>query len=319
MISGLYANDDGGRTCRTLYETLRRHTVKGNVQNIAAAVATVAQWKEEKWEYDIPPLEKSVASIGIGLDGAYVLLRDEGWREAMCGTISLYDKQGERLHTSYFAAPPEYGKQTFHDKMEREIARIKTKFPKATTIGLGDGAKDNWTFLESHTDELALDFWHASEYLHDAADAYWGNAAKWEESKDEWLEHWHHVLKHDMQGASLVLDELKRCRKELTGTKAEGVQKAITYFTNHLALMNYGSLVERCLPIGSGVTEAACKTVVKSRMCVSGAGWSPNGCGIVLTLRSLHLTKTTWNSFWNKINQYGVPGKKSFGHCSSKN
>ena len=63
-----------------------------------------------------------------------MLLRDEGWREAMCGTISLYDKQGERLHTSYFAAPPEYGKQTFHEKMEREIARMKEKFPKATTI-----------------------------------------------------------------------------------------------------------------------------------------------------------------------------------------
>ena len=106
MISGLYANGDGGGTCRTLKETLRRHTVKTNVQNIAEAVASVALLKEEKWEYDIPTPDKSVASIGIGLDGAYVLLRDEGWREAMCGTISLYDKQGERLHTSYFAAPP---------------------------------------------------------------------------------------------------------------------------------------------------------------------------------------------------------------------
>jgi hypothetical protein len=77
--------------------------------------------------------------------------------------------------------------------------------------------------------------------------------------------------------------------------------------------------VKRCLPIGSGVTEAACKTVVKSRMCVSGAGWSPNGCGIVLTLRSLHLTKTTWDSFWNKIDRYGIPNAKYFGTSSIKN
>ena len=239
MISGLYANGDGSGTCRTLQETLRRSTVKSHVQNIAEAVASVAQLKEEKWEYDIPLPDKAVASIGIGLDGAYVLFRDEGWREAMCGTISLYDKQGERLHTSYFAAPPEYGKQTFHEKMEREIARIKAKFPKATTIGLGDGAKDNWTFLETQVDELVLDFWHVSEYLHKAADAYWGVATKWKESKEEWLEHWHHVLKHDVQGASLVLNELQRCRAELTGTKAEAVQKAITYMSNHLALMRY--------------------------------------------------------------------------------
>lgn len=54
IVSGLYA--DGGRTCRTLKALLRRDTVKGNVQNIAEAVASVAQMKEEKWEYDLPEL-----------------------------------------------------------------------------------------------------------------------------------------------------------------------------------------------------------------------------------------------------------------------
>jgi hypothetical protein len=32
---------------------------------------------------------------------------------AMTGTISLYDKNGERLHTIYVGAAPEYGKQHF--------------------------------------------------------------------------------------------------------------------------------------------------------------------------------------------------------------
>jgi len=39
----------------------------------------------------------------------------------------------------------------------------------------------------------------------------------------------------------------------------------------------------------------------------------PQACGIVLTLRSLHLTETTWNSFWVKINRYGIPEMKRFG------
>ena len=317
IISGLYADGDGGRTCRTLYETLRRHTVKGNVQNIAEAVASVAQMKEEKWEYDIPTPDTKVASIGVGLDGAYVLFRDEGWREAMCGTISLYDKKGERLHTSYFAAPPEYGKQKFHEKMDKEITRFRSLYEQATVIGLGDGAKDNWTFLEQHADELVLDFWHASEYLYKAADAYWGSSMKWKESKEEWLDHWHHILKHESRGAQLLLYELQERKEELSGSKAESVQKTITYISNHLSLMNYGSFVDGCFPIGSGVTEAACKTVVKSRMCVSGAGWSPRGCGIVLTLRTLHMTKTTWDSFWTKIIRYGLPDAKKIGRLTT--
>jgi hypothetical protein len=125
IISGLYADLDGGKTKRTLFALLRRETTKSYIQDISAAVATVAQIKEEHWEYDLPELPAEVASVAFGLDGAYMLIRDDGWREAMCGTISLYDKSGERLHTSYFAAPPEHGKQSFHTKFEREINRTK--------------------------------------------------------------------------------------------------------------------------------------------------------------------------------------------------
>lgn len=313
IVSGLYADLDGGKTCRTLFALLRRTTAKANVQNLAGAVASVAQVKEEKWEYDLPELEAEVASIGIGMDGAYVLLREDGWREAMCGTISLYDKKGDRLHTAYFAAPPEHKKQTFHQKMDREIERITSRFPNAKTIGLGDGAKDNWTFLEKRTEDQLLDFWHVSEYVHKAADAYWGSAAKWKESKGEWLEYWHHVLKHEKDGAGSLLEELKIRKKELKGKKSESVQRTIGYIENHQDLMNYEKYVRRNMPIGSGVTEASCKTVVKSRMCVSGAGWSSSGSGIVLTLRCLHLSEPTWNSFWSRMMRYGLPDARKFG------
>ncbi len=36
------------------------------------------------------------------------------------------------------------------------------------------------------------------------------------------------------------------------------------------------------LPIGSGVTEAACKSVVKERLCGSGMKWSSRGAGEVI-------------------------------------
>jgi hypothetical protein len=71
--------------------------------------------------------------------------------------------------------------------------------------------------------------------------------------------------------------------------------------------MNYALYQKRHYPIGSGVTEAACKTVIKQRLCCSGMRWKEKGAAAILSLRALVLTSTRWNQFWNKLNQYGFP------------
>ena len=80
----------------------------------------------------------------------------------MCGSIALYDHQGERMHTIYCSATPEYGKDKFKEKLGREIERVKATFPNVLYIGLADGAKDNWTFLENYTPRLVLDFYRCA-------------------------------------------------------------------------------------------------------------------------------------------------------------
>ena len=57
--------------------------------------------KEETWEYATPELDCAISSIVISMEGAYVLMRDDGYREAMVGAISLYDVEGIRQHTIY--------------------------------------------------------------------------------------------------------------------------------------------------------------------------------------------------------------------------
>jgi hypothetical protein len=71
--------------------------------------------------------------------------------------------------------------------------------------------------------------------------------------------------------------------------------------------MRYARYRDKGMPIGSGVTEAACKTLVKQRLCCSGMRWTPEGAQIILSLRALVLTEGRWHQFWQKINQYGVP------------
>jgi len=85
------------------------------------------------------------------------------------------------------------------------------------------------------------------------------------------------------------------------------LEDAIRYVTNHLSMMDYASNVENKLPIGSGVTEAACKTLIKQRFCRSGMRWKDAGIKTVMSLRSLVLTRGRWNQFWEKIDKWGAP------------
>jgi hypothetical protein len=72
-----------------------------------------------------------------------MLLCEESYRQAMVGTISLYDQQGERLHTLYGGATPEYGQTAFMERMEREIAHVKHLYPEAIYVGIADGAQSS--------------------------------------------------------------------------------------------------------------------------------------------------------------------------------
>ena len=51
--------------------------------------------------------------------------------------------------------------------------------------------------------------------------------------------------------------------------------------------MRYAELKARHLPIGSGVVEAACKTLATQRLKRSGMRWRPAGGQAILTLRAL--------------------------------
>ncbi len=90
------------------------------IQRISEAVASIIEATEESWNYVPPKMDVEINSVAIGLDGTCMLLCDNGWREAMVGTVSLYDALGERQHTIYIGATPEYGKAQF---LEREEAR----------------------------------------------------------------------------------------------------------------------------------------------------------------------------------------------------
>jgi hypothetical protein len=291
---------------RDLSENHHRSVCVSYIQRLSEAVASVIEVKEESWSYAPPKLDVEIASVAIGLDGTCMLLCEAGWREAMVGTIALYDALGERQHTIYIGATPEYGKASFLERLEREIARTKTRYPQATYVGIADGASVNWRFLKQHTSEQILDFYHASGYLAAVAIALYPNQLA---SQRQWLQDSCHHLKHDPGAATQLYEqmlELSQSSKH-SQTIQDNLAAAVTYFHHHQHQMNYALYRDKHYPIGSGVTEAACKTVIKQRLCCSGMRWKQKGAAAILSLRALVLTSTRWNQFWNKLNQYGFP------------
>ena len=306
MVSGKYARFGADAICDDLLECNGRTLSRNYAKKLSDFVGSVAQCHETEWEYDLPELDGPVASVGLGLDGTCILMHEDGWREAMCGSITLYDPEGERLHTIYYAATPEYGKERFHEKFSREIERVKERFPEALYVGVADGARDNWVFLDPYTHRRIVDFYHAREYISKAATAIFGRD---QESRDAWVTDWSHRLKHTQGTAGRLLKELEVRRAHLDSKnlieRDEALRQVIVYYSNNKSRMGYPNHLKHKLPLGSGVTEAACKTVVKQRLCVSGSRWKDGGASCVLALRTLKLTPGRWQQFWSYVMRHG--------------
>jgi len=309
LVSYKYAETGADAVVDDLRECHRRRISNRYVKSLGDIVGAYVVAKEETWNYALPEFERPCASIAIGVDGTCMLLQEEGWREAMAGTIAFYDAQGERLHTIYAGATPEYGKEKFHAKFRREVERVKEAYPHVPYLGLGDGAADNWSYLKPLTDQQTLDFYQASEYVGKAA-AVMFKGAKKQAEREAWLENQLHQLKHKRGAASRLLSTVEEF-VSATPLKSAEDQKAImatiTYLYNQKERMKYSYSVERNWLIGSGVTEAACKTLIKHRLGKSGSRWKEDGALAVLSIRALRLTPGRWQAFWRNLDQYGCP------------
>ena len=184
---------------------------------------------------------------------------------------------------------------------------MKAKHPEARYVGIADGAKGNGELLGRHTEVQVVDFWHAAASLGKAAVVRHRGRPK---ARQVWLDDACHRLKHEPGGAEWVLKQLR----SLAGTRPwakddEDVQRAVTYFANQSATgrMDYAARVAANEPIGSGVTEAACKVIVKQRLCGSGRKWKEDGAAVVLSLRCLSYTTERWDQFWSKVDRWGYP------------
>jgi hypothetical protein len=207
-----------------------------------------------------------------------------GYQEVGCATVSYYDRYGERLLTRRMARMPETNKATLKSQLTAEVMEALSQRPDLRVVKVADGTADNWSYLGETlpVGEDVLDFYHAVDHLSDALRAaYKEGTPKYQERLATLRE----VLRDAPQGGDKVIEAL--CRLRSRYPRRQAIHKTIAYFREHRHWMRYSGLRDQLLPIGSGVVEAACKTLVSQRLKRSGMRWRVPGGQAILTFRAL--------------------------------
>jgi hypothetical protein len=248
---------------------------------------------------------KVAHTVAVSLDGVLVPMKDgnaeekrartraderlakgpAGYSEAGCGTLTLYDRDGEPLQTVHLGRMPEKHKATLKEQLAAELDAVLTHRPDLRVVTIADGAHDNWAFLAElpggRCEAQIVDFFHAAEHLHDAMAAAHGEASAKCESE---FQKYRHILRHDGDGVEKVIRHLRYLRDQ--NPRRKKIATALKYLRHHRHRMQYASFARRNLPIGSGIVEATCKTLVAQRLKRSGMRWRHAGGQAILTLRS---------------------------------
>ena len=261
---------------------------------------------------------EDAVTVAVSLDGVMVGMKPEKtekkpgknrqceWREASCGTLSFFDKEGERLSTIQYGRMPEHKKRSLKTLLQQNLDAVLKQRPKLKVVHVADGAQDNWCFFdeEMHFGFQLTDFYHACQYLKSAYNAAYPNDLL---KATEKFNHYKTILRDENKGIEQVLRALRYLRQKIPGN--DNINSAVTYFTNNQHRMKYAEAKEENYPIGSGVVEAACKTLVGQRMKRSGMSWNLQGGQSILTLRSLVKSQRFDKAWRIMANQYHKPVK----------
>jgi hypothetical protein len=305
----------------------------------------------ERWEGDRVRFEERLrsqedvpaeaVSMAVSLDGVLVPMKgterkqkraqartDEkytrgpaGYREVGVATVSFYDREGERLKTVRYGRMPQHKKATLKAILTAEALTWLAARPDLILTKLADGAKDNWDYLTSDAlpeGTQVVDYYHAAEHLQTALAAAYGHTSTKCRLQSHKLRH---VLLEDRDGVEKVIRALRHLRN--MHPRSRVLPRELKYFRSNRHRMRYAALKERCLPIGSGVTEAACKTLATQRLKRSGMHWGEDGGQAVLTFRALAQSER-FDRGWNLLaatykTRVSVPDNiVAFSACKSR-
>lgn len=319
---------DSGATQQTVLKRLKQdHGVGWGVQKLRRLLAALSpEMAEQRQEVQVDKvlqlLEQATQSTGrhkpvlsVGRDGITLGTRCRGGsvhEVATCGTVSVLDRRGKRLGTVYLAYIPEYGQGTMSQQLTDLLRAVLKRWqgPLPRLCYVTDSGDNETTYYHKvlarmkhpRTGEKlpwrrVADYYHASERLWTMAELLFGKGQR----ASAWARKMQKVLLKPA-GANRVLHSAAALREQqkLRGRKLTDFKKAYRYIRERMQYMKYAEYRNLGIPLGSGVTEAGCKTVFTQRLKLSGMRWKREGAQQILNLRVLRVSGV-WEQAYQRV------------------
>lgn len=311
-----------GATQRRVLQLLRsEHGVAMGVKRLrkllAALAGGFAEFREEaQIEALLKALQQADFSRGnrkpvmaVGRDGITLRENTHSFFEvATAATVTIFDRAGKRLTTVYLAVTPELGQATMSEMLTSLLTKVLEQWdgPLPTLSYIADSGGNESSYFEDALKKMChprtgkrlvwqrvVDYYHAAERIWTMSEQLFGKRSK---KYARWARRMLRVLKKP-NGPKRVLHSAAahRARRKLGKKRTKQFETAYNYIRKRTQWMQYHDYKMRHIPLGSGITEAACKTIYTQRLKLSGMRWSTAGAQRILALRTM-LLSGVWDS-----------------------
>jgi len=330
-----YGEADMRRHGETLRAAARVPPSRSTLEGVARRIGTAARRKARRIERGLRRGERipdNATGVSIGLDRTAVPMeerRPEGqapttarkertkprvrkapppvdvnWRMAYVGTFTLVDSDGEAVITRRYTATPSEDPKELLRRIMADLRNALRRDPALRLGVLQDGAPELWNLVREALKaeplvsrwEEGIDIYHLYEHLGKALALIEPKKAE----RKATIARWKEMLQERNCAIDVIEILLLGKYFALPSTKASKLWEELVYIRNNKDRMRYARLQRRGLPVGSGITEGACKSVIGRRAKGCGQRWHEHGLGGALTLRAIHRSERLprfWRSF----------------------
>lgn len=306
-----------------------RHGVTWGVKKLRAVTENVAAAmerfrREHQAKQVVAWLKQAQQSKGkhrpvlaVGRDGITLQTQPHSFYEvATTATLTVYDRQGQRLGTVYLAYAPELGQQTMTNELTALLEEVLRQWegPLPRLAYLTDAGDSETRYYRQVLKKLRhprtrrrlawqwiVDYFHAAQRLTTMAEALFGAGRE----ASAWAARMRKLLTKP-NGPFRVLHAAAamKSRRTMPAARKKLFRQAYNYLRTRTSHLQYAEFRRQGLPIGSGITEAACKTVFTQRLKLSGMRWTGPGAQTILDLRVLLLSGLWEDVYAAAVNSY---------------
>jgi hypothetical protein len=271
------------KAARELYAICQIALSANTVRRHAEAMGTGLgeDWagaQQQLWQHPELPSGQRPPCLHLTRDGVLILV-DKEWKEVKVACTYEHtpdEAVGKARYYASLAASQAFGKRA------RTLAHRAGADACPKMAALADGAEWIWQEVGKYFPRRVqiLDYYHALEHLWEVARARFGTdparAQAWmDEQQQRLLESRVAEVLQDIGQWAAKTKEQQDLRRRVAG-----------YLHTHQTRMQYQRFRAQGYHIGSGVAEAACKSVVQARFKGVGMRWSALGAEALLHLRA---------------------------------